>query len=41
MPTALILTGVTSKDQLSASTIQPDVVLDDLPALAAWLKAAP
>jgi 4-nitrophenyl phosphatase len=41
MPTALLLTGVTSKEQLSASTIRPEVVFDDLSSLAAWLDAAP
>jgi 4-nitrophenyl phosphatase len=35
--TALVLTGVTHRDQLPASPIQPDAVFDDLPALLdAW-----
>lgn len=35
--TALVLTGVTTRDDLAASAIQPDAIYDDLPALlAAW-----
>jgi len=40
MRTALLLTGVTSKGQLPTSTIQPELVFDDLLALATWLKAS-
>jgi 4-nitrophenyl phosphatase len=38
MPTALLLTGVTSREGLQASEIHPDVVLEDLPELSAWLS---
>lgn len=38
MPTALLMTGVTSREGLQASEIRPDIVLEDLPALAAWLS---
>lgn len=37
LPTALVLTGVTEREQLAHSPIQPDYVFEDLPALlAAW-----
>ena len=37
LPAALVLTGVTSRETLAASSIKPDGVYDDLPALmAAW-----
>ncbi len=37
LPAALVLTGVTSPETLAASSIKPDGVYDDLPALmAAW-----
>ena len=38
MPTALLLTGVTSREALQSSEIRPDVVLEDLPGLSAWLS---
>jgi len=41
-PAALVLTGVTSREALAASDMQPDGVYDDLPALmAAWSGASP
>ncbi|NDJ63327.1 MAG: HAD-IIA family hydrolase [Chloroflexi bacterium] len=42
MPTVLVLTGVTTRDQLNESRIQPNAVYADLPGLlAAWESAAP
>jgi 4-nitrophenyl phosphatase len=38
MPTALLLTGVTSREAMEASDIPPDVVLEGLPELSAWLS---
>jgi 4-nitrophenyl phosphatase len=40
MATALLLTGVTTRQQSETSEIRPTVVLDDLPALAEWLTSA-
>ena len=36
---ALVLTGVTRREDLAHSDIQPDFVFDDIHALAAWLSA--
>ena len=40
MRTALLLTGVTAKEQVPTSPIRADVVLEDLPSLAAWLETS-
>jgi len=39
--TALLLSGVTRAEDLPGSTIQPDWVFPDLPALSAALRGAP
>ena len=40
MPTALVLTGITQREALADSPIQPTIVMEDLPALiAAWASA--
>lgn len=42
MPTAFVLSGVSSADELAASPIQPDAVFDDLAGvLAAWHRVTP
>lgn len=41
LATALVLTGVTSRDDLAISTIAPDLVVDDLPTLAHVLLGDP
>ncbi|MGC9393809.1 MAG: HAD-IIA family hydrolase [Anaerolineae bacterium] len=39
MPTALVLSGITHLDELTASPIHPDIIFDDLAALVqAWQK---
>ncbi len=40
MPTALLLSGVTSRRQLEESPIRPDLVFEGLPDLEAWLKSS-
>ncbi|HET7010810.1 MAG TPA: HAD-IIA family hydrolase [Anaerolineales bacterium] len=40
MPTALVLTGVTQRDQLDQSEVKPDLVFDALDDLAGWLASA-
>jgi ribonucleotide monophosphatase NagD (HAD superfamily) len=37
MPTALLMTGVTNREILAASKVQPDWIFDDLHAAAAAL----
>jgi 4-nitrophenyl phosphatase len=39
LASALVLTGVSTRDSLETSTVQPDAVFDDLPALAAAWRA--
>jgi 4-nitrophenyl phosphatase len=40
MPTALLLSGVTSRSQLDESQIHPDLVFEGLPEMAAWLEGS-
>jgi 4-nitrophenyl phosphatase len=41
MPTAMVLTGVSPREELEASQIRPDAVFENLPALVgAWREAA-
>ena len=38
--TVLVMSGVTTAKELAAGTVLPDLVLDDIHALAAWLSAS-
>jgi 4-nitrophenyl phosphatase len=40
MPTALLLSGVTSRQQLDESQIHPDLVFEGLPEMTAWLESS-
>jgi 4-nitrophenyl phosphatase len=40
MKTALVLSGVSSRDDLKTSPVQPDLILDDIRAVTAWLRQA-
>ena len=39
MPTALLLSGVTSREQAEASDIRPDLVFESLPEFSSWLDS--
>ena len=40
MPTVLLLTGISQRDELADSPISPSLVLEDLPTLASTWRAA-
>jgi 4-nitrophenyl phosphatase len=41
MPTVLVLTGVSTREDLSSAEVLPDVVVSDLPSLLEAITAEP